>query len=51
MNTAVNRIWTGKATSTDALDQVQQRQQQIFQRHLARWQRLAPTLTLQWSKQ
>jgi ABC-type glycerol-3-phosphate transport system substrate-binding protein len=48
---AVNRIWTGKATAKEALDDVQQRQQQVFDRGAARWQRLAPVLTAEWSKQ
>ena len=51
MNNAVNRIWTGKATAAAALDEVQRRQQPIFERRLARWQRLAPALTLEWNKQ
>ena len=51
MNNAVNRIWTGKADTLDALDDVQQREQQIFERRMARWQRLAPALTAQWNNQ
>jgi ABC-type glycerol-3-phosphate transport system substrate-binding protein len=51
MNNAVNRIWTGKATAGDALDDVQQREQQIFERRMARWQLLAPALSAQWNNQ
>lgn len=50
MGIAVNRIWSGKATAVEALDTVQQRQQPIFDRKLSRWQRLAPKLTVEWSK-
>ncbi len=51
MKDADNRIWTGKATAKDALDDVQPRQQQLFERGAARWQRLAPVLTAEWSRQ
>ena len=51
MKDAVNLIWTGKATAVDALNAVQQRQQPVYDRATARWQRLAPELTLEWNKQ
>jgi hypothetical protein len=51
MTDAVNLIWTGKEPAQQALDEVQQRQQPVFERSLERWDRLSPILTAQWSKQ
>jgi len=51
MSDAVNRIWTGKSSARAALDEVQLRQQAVFDRSLERWRRLAPVLTREWSAQ
>ncbi len=51
MSDAVNRIWTGKATAVEALDEVQRREQPEFERSLDRWRRLGPALTAQWNSQ
>ena len=51
MVNAMSRILSGKVSAAVALDDVQKRQQQIFERSTARWQRLAPRLTAQWSNQ
>ncbi|HEX4084299.1 MAG TPA: ABC transporter substrate-binding protein [Chthoniobacteraceae bacterium] len=51
MMNAVNRVWTGKAQPEQALERVQERDSQAFARTQARWHRLAPLLTAEWSKQ
>jgi multiple sugar transport system substrate-binding protein len=49
MNNAINRIWIGHATAEQALDDVQAHQQTILDRRIARWNRVASSLTLEWS--
>jgi ABC-type glycerol-3-phosphate transport system substrate-binding protein len=51
MKNAVSRIWTGTANVREALDNVQQREQEVLDRRMARWDRLAPKLTAEWSRQ
>lgn len=50
MKNAVGRIWSGKATAIDALNDVQRRQQKVYDQRLARWNRLAPELTKKWNE-
>jgi len=51
MSNAINRIWTGKATVEEALNEVQERQEQAYARSAARWRGVAPAVTAQWDKQ
>lgn len=48
---AVTRIQSGNTSAAEALRDVNQRQQQVFDRSLARWKRLSPKLTEEWNKQ
>ncbi|MEI8342562.1 MAG: extracellular solute-binding protein, partial [Verrucomicrobiota bacterium] len=51
MNNAVSRIWAGKIGAKKALLDVQQREQQDFDRHQARWERMSSTLTREWDRE
>jgi multiple sugar transport system substrate-binding protein len=49
MLNALNRVWTGHATAAEALDDVQAHQQYLLDRRIARWNRVARSLTDEWS--
>jgi ABC-type glycerol-3-phosphate transport system substrate-binding protein len=51
MRNAVSRIWNGKATSVEALHDVQVRQQQALDRRMARWDRISKKLLAEWDRQ
>lgn len=51
MRNAVGRIWSGKADTITALNDVQERQQKTFDRRLERWDRISPTLYQLWNEQ
>jgi len=48
---AFDKIVSGKASAKDALTTAQERQQPLSDKQLARWQRIAPKLTEEWSKE
>ncbi len=47
---AFDRIWAGEASAQEALDEVQQHEQQAFNHDRARWDRLSAQRLAQWSK-
>jgi transposase-like protein len=51
MKNAVGRIWSAKASTDQALHDVQEHQQQILDHRRQRWDRLAAKLTKEWSEQ
>lgn len=51
MRNAVSKIWDGKATAVDALNEVQEHQQKIFDKRMERWDRLSAKLQTEWSEQ
>jgi len=51
MKNAVSRIWAGKATAEEALEDVQKREQQTLDRRIERWRRIEPTLTKLWNNE
>lgn len=51
MRNAVTKIWDGKITAVQALDEVERRQQQVLDKRLTRWNRLAPKLLQEWNDQ
>ena len=48
---AVTRIQSGNTSAQEALRDVNQRQQEVFDRVLTRWERLSPKLEKEWNKQ
>ena len=50
MRNAVGRIWSGKASAVQALNGVQEREQEILTRRLTRWDRMEPKLAVEWNK-
>lgn len=51
MKNAVNLIWTGKEPAEVALQAVQERQQKVLKRGVARWERVEESLQKSWSSQ
>ena len=51
MQNAVGKIWAGKESAVDALNEVQGDQQKALNKSQARWKRIAEKLTEAWSKQ
>jgi maltose-binding protein MalE len=51
MQQAFNNVISGKASPEAALDEVQQHEQQTFDQHEKRWDRLSAILTEQWNCQ
>lgn len=51
MTMAMNRVCAGDASAEQALKEVQDRQQQVLDRKLARWRQIAPELMSAWSRQ
>ena len=51
MKNAVGKIWTGKESAVDALNEVELRQQSAFDRQQVSWNRLSDKLMAEWSKQ
>ena len=51
MRNAVSKIWDGKSSAVDALNEVQAHQQKIFDKRQERWDRLSVKLMAEWSKQ
>ena len=51
MTQAFDRIWAGEASAREALTEVQQHEQQAFNRRRERWQRLASQRLAQWSRE
>jgi len=51
MRNAVGKIWSGKESAVDALNEVEARQQLALDRQLVNWNRLADKLDKEWSKQ
>ena len=47
---AFDRIWAGKATARAALDEVERHEQQSFNRHRERWDRLSARRLAEWSR-
>lgn len=50
LRNAIGRIWSGKADTRTALQDVQERQQEILDRRLQRWDRISPALIEQWNQ-
>ena len=48
---AFDRIWAGKATAREALEEVEQHEQQAFDHHQKRWERLSAQRLAEWSKE
>lgn len=51
MRNAVGKIWAGKQSAVDALGEVEEHQQQTFDKRQVRWTRLADKLLAEWSRQ
>jgi len=51
MKNAVGKIWSGKESAVDALDEVEKHQQQLLDKRLVRWNRLSEKLSREWSKE
>ncbi|MGB8356659.1 MAG: hypothetical protein WCD79_22365, partial [Chthoniobacteraceae bacterium] len=51
MTNAVGKIWSGKESAVDALNEVEVRQQSAFDRQQVSWNRLSDKLMAEWSKQ
>jgi len=51
MRNAVGKIWAGKQSAADALNEVQQDQQKTLDKREVRWSRLAEKLTEEWSRE
>jgi maltose-binding protein MalE len=50
MRNAFGRVWAGKTSAAAALNDVQQREQAIFDRRMARWDRSATKLLAEWNR-
>jgi hypothetical protein len=51
MKNAVNMIWSGKEPAEVALQAVQERQQKVLTRGVARWERVEEDLQKTWNSQ
>ena len=50
MNQAFDRIWSGKVSAQEALDQVQQHEQQVFDQREKRRDRVSSVLSTEWNR-
>ena len=51
MNQAFDRIWAGKASAREALDEVQRHEQPVFDGSERKWNRFSAKLMAEWSNQ
>ena len=51
MRDAVSKIWDGKVSAVDALNEVEFREQKVFDRRQERWNRLSGKLEAEWNNQ